>query len=242
MENKNNFTGIIITVIIAVILLTVLPIINSINTECPPCEECPMPTLYAPTISISDDALTITPNPNNGAFVTGYKIYVDDVLLDTITSTTYDLSDELTEIGTYEIYVIAYATLFADSEPSNIEEYVIEPEPIGPKIFEVGDVLPATTQLRVSWISDITNLPDNSTIKSDNNNFNLVISFVSSNLSINGTIIYYQYNNTFANPYSNYDGNHAYIDIDTSTWDINKRTISGVSTGMDIFTWEDLNA
>ena len=41
MENKNNFTGIIITVIIAVILLTVLPIINGINVECPPCEECP---------------------------------------------------------------------------------------------------------------------------------------------------------------------------------------------------------
>ena len=41
MENKNNFTGIIITVIIAVILLTVLPIINSMNVECPPCEECP---------------------------------------------------------------------------------------------------------------------------------------------------------------------------------------------------------
>ena len=42
MENKNNFTGIIIPVIVAVILLTVLPIINSINGECSPCEECPI--------------------------------------------------------------------------------------------------------------------------------------------------------------------------------------------------------
>ena len=35
MENKNNFAGIIIPVIISVILLTVLPIINSINSDCP---------------------------------------------------------------------------------------------------------------------------------------------------------------------------------------------------------------
>ena len=41
MENKNNFTGIIIPIIVAVILLTVLPIINSMNVECPPCEEIP---------------------------------------------------------------------------------------------------------------------------------------------------------------------------------------------------------
>ena len=189
MENKQNFAGIIIPVIVAVILLTVLPIINSINKECPPCGECPsynignievnpdfssgnyevdkdnydyldnviivkddnlipenikngvnvfgiigtyqisLPTLYAPTISINDDTLIITPNSNNGAFVTGYKIYVDDALLDTITSTTYDLSEELTEEGTYEIYVKAYATLFIDSEPSNVENYVVQPVP-----------------------------------------------------------------------------------------------------------------
>ena len=39
MENKNNFAGIIIPVVISVILLTALPIINSINVECPPCEQ-----------------------------------------------------------------------------------------------------------------------------------------------------------------------------------------------------------
>ena len=196
MENKQNFAGIIIPVIVAVILLTVLPIINSMNVECPPCEECPsynignvevnpdfssgdytvdkgsydyldsvtiikddnlipenikkdvnifgvvgtyevlLPTLYAPTISISDDTLTITPNSNNGAFVTGYKIYVDDVLddvlLDTTTSTTYDLSEKLTEVGTYVIYVTAFATGFIDSEHSNMIDYVIESEPIYP--------------------------------------------------------------------------------------------------------------
>lgn len=42
MENKQNFAGIIIPVIVVVILLTVLPIINSMNVECPPCEECPI--------------------------------------------------------------------------------------------------------------------------------------------------------------------------------------------------------
>ena len=29
-------------------------------------------------------------------------------------------------------------------------------------------------------------------------------------------------------PYTNYDGNHAYIDIDISTWNENNRTISSV--------------
>ena len=229
MENKNNFAGIIIPVIVAVILLTVLPIINSINGGGPPCED--LPTLYAPTISISDDTLTITPNSSNGDFVNGYKIYVDDVLLDTVTSTTYNLSNELTEVGTYEIYVTAYATLFTDSEPSNIKEYVVEPVPTGPKFFEVGDVLPVTTQLKISWISFETRYRE-TVFVSTSSDFWLIYEWEDNKfcLNINNSDVYM---NKHIYPAGN-------VIIDTSSWSEAKRTISYVDSL--VFTWEDLNA
>jgi len=267
MENKHNFTGIIIPVIVAVILLTVLPIINSINSECPPCED--IPTLYTPTISINDDTLTITPNSNNGAFVTGYKIYVDEVLLDTITSTTYDLSEELTEVGTYEIYVTAYATLFMDSEPSNVEEYVVEPAPTGPKVFEVGDVLPATTQLRISWTSTVFVLDNEIEIKTGLGNDTIWIIYMHYYMDeeeIEPGYYEYHYSNEFTinllteseyiyigshegdypsvqfnHPYTEFGGNHAYIDIDISSWSLAQRTIASVVDTVGL-QWEDLNA
>ena len=239
MKNKNNFMGIIIPVVVAVILLTVLPIINSINVECPPCEN--IPTLYTPTISISGDTLTITPNSNNGAFVSGYKIYVDNILLDTTTSTTYDLSEELTEIGTYEIYVTVYATLFIDSEPSNIEEYVVEPIPTGPKAFEVGDVLPTTTQLRISWLKSLK-IADMFTIKTQYQTdfiFYLVQNKSNDHIRIADQYIYND--DSFVSPYTNFGGAHAYIDINTSSWSLDRRTITAVEKD-GYFAWEDLNA
>lgn len=296
MENKQNFAGIIIPVIVAVILLTVLPIINSINEECPPCESCPsynignmevnpnfssgdyivdkndydyldnvtiiqdenlipenikkgvnifgvvgtyevlLPTLYAPTVSISDDTLTITPNSNNGSFVIGYKIYVDGVLLDTTTSTTYDLSEELNDIGTYEIYVTAYATGFTDSDPSNVVEYVIEPVPTGPKLFEVGDVLPATTQLKISWT--LPSYSFDGEITSNSGTF-YIVEFDWPYGYVCGIEVYDDDDGIWIPPYTGYDGSHAYIVVDTSSWPLSKRTISNVDTVK--FTWEDLN-
>ena len=118
----------------------------------------------------------------------------------------------------------------------------------GPKIFEVNDVLPATTQLRISWIDDIFYaFPDYVAILT-NNDMNAIIYADS-----DGTVrIYTDYLNSilivdgeegdFVFPYTNYDGNHPYCDIDTTSWDINFRTISSVGDGMDVFTWEDLNA
>ena len=227
MENKNNFAGIIIPVIIAVILLTVLPIVNSINKECPPCED--LPTLYAPTISINDDTLTITPNSNNGAFVTGYKIYVDDILLDTTISTTYDLSEELTEVGTYKIYVRAYAISFEDSEQSNIVNYVIEPTPTL-KVFEVNDILPATTQLKIVIGYPIAY----GFIKTDNDNFTLMLWDGQDDMELTINEVTYDW---YSKP--------EYVIIDTSSWSEAKRTISYVSDNFldnDIASWEDLNA
>ncbi len=66
MENKHNFTGIIIPVIVAVILLTVLPIVNSINVECPPCEECP---------SYDIGQLNINPDFSSGNYIVDKNDY-----------------------------------------------------------------------------------------------------------------------------------------------------------------------
>ena len=330
MENKHNFTGIIISVVVAVILLTVLPILNNMSTDCPPCAECPsceecpsynigqlninpvfssgdynadigsydyidsvtitkdedlipenikkdvnifgvvgtyqiqLPTLYTPTISISDDTLTITPNSNNGAFVTGYKIYVDDVLdvlLDTTTSTTYDLSNELTEIGTYEIYVTAFATGFINSANSNIDEYVIEPEPVS-KAFKVGDILPTTTQLKISWTSNGWSTNDghafytdcdNLVIKTDNNNYR----FINYNrvnksgdfgfLGDEYEVIYKifggdEINDGYGEWYGSY-GVDKFCIIDISTLTEAQRTVSFYTTpSFNNYFWEDLNA
>ena len=114
----------------------------------------------------------------------------------------------------------------------------------GPKIFEVGDVLPVTTQLRISWVSDILSFPSTSRIYLTESYTIILIErdIESNNIYIDGTLIYNYKTSTFTSPYTNYNGNHAYYDIDTSTWDIDKRTISHVGTDMEIFRWEDLNA
>ena len=112
----------------------------------------------------------------------------------------------------------------------------------GPKIFEVGDELPATTQLRISWVSDITDLPTYVSIFSDpSGSFNLITTNYKSDISINNIKIFDKDTDTFEVPYTNYNGDHAYIDIDTSTWSSSKRTIKFISSDIDgIFTWEDL--
>ena len=74
MENKNNFMGIIIPVIVAVILLTVLPIVNSMNVECPPCEECP---------SYDIGQLNINPDFSSGNYIVdkGSYDYIDSATI-----------------------------------------------------------------------------------------------------------------------------------------------------------------
>jgi uncharacterized repeat protein (TIGR02543 family) len=84
------------------------------------------PTLNAPSISISDNILTITPNSNNGNFVTDYKIFADGILLGTTTSITVDLSAYELEDGTYVITVKACGKGFNDSLASNSQNYTID--------------------------------------------------------------------------------------------------------------------
>ena len=81
--------------------------------------EITLTKLYAPKISISGKTLTITNDGRNGAYATNFKVYKGSTLLTTTTSTSVDLSNLITELGTYTITVRASGTNFNDSAASN---------------------------------------------------------------------------------------------------------------------------
>lgn len=85
----------------------------------------PLPTLNAPTISLSNSTVTITNPATNGSFVSGYDVYKNGTLLTSITLATVDLSTLITGAGTYTITVKAKGTNFNESAASNSVEYTI---------------------------------------------------------------------------------------------------------------------
>lgn len=85
----------------------------------------PLPTLNAPTISLSNSTVTITNPVTNGSFVSGYDVYKNGTLLTSITLATVDLSTLITEGGTYTITVKAKGTNFNESVASNSVEYTV---------------------------------------------------------------------------------------------------------------------
>jgi uncharacterized repeat protein (TIGR02543 family) len=128
------------------------------------------------------------------------------------------------------------------------------------KIFEVNDVLPATTQLRISWTVDETTLNlyyssgSQSYVRTTVSPQYFLIDAPaegrSTYLTIAGVNIceFDNDNNTFEGwntPYTAPSGNHAYIDIDTSLWSLEKRTVTmayDFTGDSSWFLWEDLNA
>lgn len=85
----------------------------------------PLPTLNAPTISLSDSTVTITNPVTNGSFVSGYDVYKNGTLLTSITLATVDLSTLITDSGTYTITVKTKGTNFNDSVASNSVTYTV---------------------------------------------------------------------------------------------------------------------
>lgn len=88
------------------------------------------PKLYAPEIKITGDTLTIIPNTDNGAFVTGYNGYMsvdggDFELYGTLPSDQLEL--DLTAVGLpdgdFQFKTTAIGTNFQDSDASNVEDY-----------------------------------------------------------------------------------------------------------------------
>lgn len=118
--------------------------IASITTE--------QPTLNAPTIALSGDVLTIINPSTNGNFVTSFKIYNGSALLTTTTNTSVNLSNLITEEGTYTITVRASGTNFIDSNFSNSVQYVISGLPLWKTtVSNLGAENPAN----VSFVSEI---------------------------------------------------------------------------------------
>jgi len=122
----------------------------------------------------------------------------------------------------------------------------------GPKIFEIDDIIPANTIVRISWTNSITKStfsPDGTyRIRGTYNSENYFVIYItrgSSGISrfyinmvntgtfdiINSAIGGY---NNFISPYTQYGGDHAYCDILIGVPII----ISQVDDKMDIFTWE----
>lgn len=87
----------------------------------------PLPTLNAPTISLSNSTVTITNPVTNGSFVSGYDVYKNGTLLTSITLATVDLSTLITDAGTYTITVKAKGTNFNESPRSNEVNYTVTP-------------------------------------------------------------------------------------------------------------------
>lgn len=107
------------------------------------------PTLYAPYITLEGSVISITPNTNNGAFVTGYHIFVNHVLAATIEPLSqFDLDElEITAEGGYLIYLKAYGTNFNDSALSNTVTYVISPPPPPTGIYGVSGLYQSSPAL-----------------------------------------------------------------------------------------------
>ena len=106
----------------------------------------------------------------------------------------------------------------------------------GPKVFEVDDVLPATTQLKIAWYIDEYADPEDSIIKTTSNYLWIVGEIEYED----GARMFIKVNNVII--VDKYTSSGSQI-IDTSSWSEAQRTVTvcSLSSNIDI-TWEDLNA
>lgn len=88
------------------------------------------PQLLAPTISVTEDLLTITPNPANGGFVSGWRGYAavgdgDFTLFGTLPADTLtlDLTQQGLPAAAYRFKATAIGDNFVESDASNVVAY-----------------------------------------------------------------------------------------------------------------------
>ena len=109
----------------------------------------------------------------------------------------------------------------------------------GPKPFGVGQVLPVTTQLRIYFNGGVNAFVNSTELTSDSNNFYFIVEYDLIFCFDDGEIYFEIFNYDEEIWVSPFNGTtHNYMDIDTSSWSLSKRTISNV--GDSPFTWEDL--
>lgn len=84
-----------------------------------------LPKLFAPSVSLSEATLTITPTTENGSFVTNYEITVGGVSKVTTTEGAYNLALLGLGEGVYTIGARAVATNFTASDISNTVTYEV---------------------------------------------------------------------------------------------------------------------
>lgn len=84
------------------------------------------PQLYAPTIALSEDTLTITNNNSNGAFVTHFDVLADGVVKKTVSvGETVNLSTLGLSTGKHTITARACGNCFKASIDSNSVSYTV---------------------------------------------------------------------------------------------------------------------
>lgn len=131
----------------------------------------------------------------------------------------------------------------------------VEEEPVDyPKVFQVGDVLPATENLKIAWTdSDIkNNNPWGDIVKTDNDNIEFIY-WVDGLIIIDDVAINDVDWETWESTYrsvcgidgNQYCGTEKFVVTDTSDWSESERTISTVNEEWtdDVgLTYEDLDA
>jgi uncharacterized repeat protein (TIGR02543 family) len=120
----------------------------------------------------------------------------------------------------------------------------------GPKIFEVGDVLPATTQLKISWDNTFVftySFPGLSIRPNDISGFQIIVGddtdFSEYNFAIykSTSELYIVIDSVWQSPYSEYGGSgQSYVIIDISHLTEEQRTIHPDSDTITGLYWEDL--
>lgn len=123
MNTKNNYFSIIIAIVIAIILLSVLPILTDISRECPPCEPSVSSDNSEPIQNyvkfVSDSPRTITPKFTQSGITLQYSI--DNGV------SWNNISSEETTPSSIEIWFRGSATsaksLYTSSTNSNAWEF-----------------------------------------------------------------------------------------------------------------------
>lgn len=129
-----------------------------------------MPKLVAPTISLDGDFILIT--NNNAVAINKYDLYINGVFRKTVKrETAFDLRGYFTELGTYDVCIVAVKNGYENSTLSNTVKYVYEEYEIQAGTYVFNEVLPIfgypkeelVVYFHMAWEVDSTSFTSNGT-------------------------------------------------------------------------------